>query len=218
MTAPPRLTLVITGGLAVAGVAAVAMASLGPQLPEPANLPVLPSRLGDSRIGPPAPQPFPAAADRLVRSERRQLHTPSGDLQLVLVQAVVRAPDQRSVAALTKDSPLQLKGSRTRRVGSDQVVIGRLGDRTALQTCVTPRGAAVSRKDLSRLAPDSHLPSMTALMGLASQPVPGCMLVSLRAESPRGSTMIDADPEVHVIQGWTSLSPVLITEVRSSHR
>jgi len=218
MTVPPLLTMVTTGGLATAGVAAVAMASLGPQLPAPAPLPELPSRVGDSRLGPPAPQPFPAAADRLVRSERRQLLTPGGDLRLVLVRAVVRAPEQRSVAALTKDTPLQLKGARTRRVGSDQVAIGRLGDRPALQTCVTPRGAAVSRQDLSRLAPDARLPSWAALLGLAPQPVPGCLLVSLRTESHRRSAPISDDPAVHLIQAWTSLSPALIPEVPSSSR
>jgi hypothetical protein len=218
MTVAPWLTMGVTGGLAAAGLVAVAAASLGPQLPAPAPLPSLPSRLGDSRLGPPMPQPFPAAADRLVRSERRQLQTPDGDLQLVLLQAVVRGPEQRSVPALTKDTPLQLSGARPRRLGSDRVLIGRLGDRPALQTCVTPGGAAVSRQDLSRLAPDARLPSLAALVGLAPQPVPGCLLVSLRAESQRQAAAIGDDPAVHLIQAWTLLSPVLIPEASSSSR
>lgn len=218
MTVPTRLTMVVTGALAVAGVVAVAAASLGPQLPEPPSLPPLPSLLGASRLGSPSPFPFPAGADRRVRSERRQLQTPDGDLQLVLLQAVVRGPEQRSVPALTKDTPLQLKDARPRRLGGDRVLIGRLGDRPALQTCVTPRGAAASRQDLSRLAPDGRLPSIAALVGLAPQPVPGCLLVSLRAESPHSTAAIGDDPAVHLIRGWTILSPVLMPEVARSPR
>lgn len=218
MTVPQRLTMVVTGSLAAAGVVAVAAASLGPQLPEPPSLPPLPSQVGVGRLGPPSPFPFPPAADRRVRSERRQLQTPAGDLQLVLVQAVVRGPEQRSVPALTKATPLQMKAGRPRRLGNDRVLIGRLGDRPALQTCVTLRGAAASRQDLSRLAPDGRLPSLAALAGLVPQPVPGCLLVSLRVESLPGAAAIGDDPAVHLIQAWTFLSPVLMPEVARSSR
>lgn len=209
MTVHPGLTMAVTGALAVAGLVAVAAASLGPQLPQPAPLPPLPARLGDTRLGPPSPQPFPSAADRLVRGERRQLQAPDGDLQLVMLQAVVRSPEQRSVPALTKDTPLQMRGARSLRLGSDRVLIGRLADRPALQSCVTPRGAAASRQDLSRLAPDSNLPSLAALLGLAPQPVPGCLLVSLRVDSPPVAAVVDDDSVSQLIQAWTRLSSVL---------
>lgn len=218
MTVPAPLTMAVTGGLAAAGLVAVAAASLGPQLPEPAPLPTLPSLFGDSRLGPPRPQPFPVAADRLVRSEQRQLQTPDGDLQLVLVQAVVRSPEQRSVTTLTKGTPLQMKGARPRKLGANQVLIGRLAGRPALQTCVTPRGAAASRQDLSRLSAEGRLPSVAALVGLAPQPVPGCLLVSLRAESAPGAAAIGDDPAVLLIPAWTLLSPVLMNEVSRSVR
>jgi hypothetical protein len=218
MTVSPRLTLLVTGALATAGLVAVGAASFGPQLPAPDPLPSLPSRLGDTRLGPPSPQPLPTIADRRVRAERRRLQSVDGEVELVLVQAVVRLPEQRSVSALTKDTTLQLKGGRPRRLGTDQVLIGRLADRAALQTCVTPKGAAASRQQLSRLAPDGRLPSLAALVGLAPQPVPGCLLVSLQAESQRGAAAIGDDPSASLIQAWTLLRPVLIPEPTSPSR
>lgn len=218
MTVAPPVTMAVTGALAAAGLVAVGMASFGPQLPAPAPLPSLPARLGDIRVGPPSPRPLPTMADRLVRAEQRRLQNAAGDFNLVLVQAVVRSPEQRSVPALTKGTPLQLSGGRPRRLGADHVLIGRLDDHLALQTCVTPRGSAASRQQLSLLAPDGRLPSLTALVGLAPQPVPGCLLVSLQAEAPHKGAAISDDPAGPLIQTWTLLSPVLMQAPASTSR
>ena len=218
MTVAPRLTMVVTGTLATAGLVAVGTASFGPQLPPPPPLPTLPARLSDTRLGPPTPLSLPTTAGRLVRAERRRVQSPAGDVDLVLMQAVVRAPDQRSVPALTKDTPLELRGGRPRRLGADQVLIGRLADRPALQTCVTSGGAAVSRQQLTRLAPEGRLPYLAALVGLTPQPVPGCLLVSLKAESPPGAAVFGDDSAVPLIQTWTLLSPVLTSRSATSSR
>ena len=139
--------------------------------------------------------PFPGSSSpesSLSPTVRRQL--PQA-MELRLTTLVSRRSADLQVASLTRETPfLSLK---QRHLVGDQVAVGLLAQRSALQTCVIGSGHAVTAQGLHDLKP--HNPANASLLlrrwlGMSPQPESTCLLVTLvqAGKLPQGTALSTA--------------------------